>query len=208
MAGAFSPKVNNEPPVSFPIASDGSIDSQIVSIWNENNPINMIKDLDGKNNLSFFIYCGGKDEYKLLPENEQFVDSLTKYGHACTKKFDADADHVNSLVTSFPLGINFLYNVMDTSKIDSGVGIREIAKAANGYIYPNPAFNQLQYHTDSWSEVEGGILISAQGSIIELISKDRLKNGIDINKLNSGYYLLKINYNNGNVVVKKFTKMN
>lgn len=208
MAGAFSPNPTNNPPVNFPITSEGTIDTQIVSIWNENNPINLIKDLDGKNNLAFYIYCGGKDEYKLLPENELFVDSLTKYGYACTKKFDPDGDHVNSLVTSFPDGINFLYKVMDTTKIDSGVGIREIAKAANDYIFPNPAFSQLQYHTDSWSEIEGGVLISSQGRIIESISKDRLKNGIDINKLNSGYYLLKINFCNGNVAVKKFTKMN
>lgn len=208
MAGAFSPNAGNIPPVNFPITTDGTIDTQIVSVWNENNPINLIKDLDGKNNLSFFIYCGGKDEYKLLPENEMFVDSLTKYGHSCTKKFDPEGDHVNSLATSFPLGINFLYNVMDTSKIDTGVGIHEFVKAANDYLYPNPAFNQLFLQSENWSEIENATLISSQGSIIENVSKDQLTNGIDINNLHSGYYLLKINYKDGFVSVKKFTKKN
>jgi S-formylglutathione hydrolase FrmB len=208
MAGAFSPNTDKNPPVDFPITTEGTIDTQIVSVWNENNPINMIKDLVGKPNLSFFIYCGGKDEYKLLPENELFVDSLIKYDQTYTKKFDADGDHVNSLSTSFPLGLNYLYNLMDTSKIDYVQNISNLAKASNDYIYPNPVLNQLSYKSTSWTDIEDAALISSQGNIIEYLDIENLRNGIAVNYLKSGLYILKVNYKNGFIATKKFIKLN
>jgi S-formylglutathione hydrolase FrmB len=206
MAGAFSPDVTSNPPVRFPIKSDGTIDQDVISLWKTENPINLIRTWKGNPNMAMFIYCGEKDEYKLLPQNKLFSDTLSVYNITHTYIDDPTGDHVNSLLTSFPQGLNFLCNVMDTAQIRSNPNsISSIAKQKN-YIFPNPAKNQLNFSSSNIDDIQKVTVISITGSSIKTYSSQDLKNGLNISELKPGYYLLSVWSSNGHQESLNFIK--
>jgi len=204
MAGAFSPNTANNPPVNFPILADGSINQEIMPLWEENNPINMIGKWKGTPTMAIYMYCGGADEYKLLSMNQLFSDSLTSRGIAHTFTIDPSGDHVMSLLTSFPQGLNFLVNVMDTASIPNPVAA-DMHEIAASKIYPNPTKDNLFLSSDFNLEIETATIISITGSVVRTI---QLKDNkvISVADLAKGCYLLKVNYTNGQYSKFRFVK--
>ncbi|HPS11846.1 MAG TPA: alpha/beta hydrolase-fold protein [Prolixibacteraceae bacterium] len=204
MAGAFSPNISSNPQVDFPISSDGTINQSIISRWETNNPINYIRTWKGKPSMGVFLYCGEKDEYKLLSQNQRFSDTLSQYGIKYTFKIDPQGDHVYSLLTSFPLGLNFLYGVMDTAKIIS-TGTSSICMKENS-IFPNPAKERL-YLSSGSDYIVNVTIISSTGSVTQRYAGRDITNGVDISNLKAGFYMLSLNYKDGKQQNLRFIKI-
>jgi pimeloyl-ACP methyl ester carboxylesterase len=197
MAGAFSPDTTKNPPIDFPILSDGTVDQEVITRWEVENPINFIRKWNGNPPMAIFTYCGELDEYKLLSQNQIFADSLTAHNIQHTFKNDPNGDHVNSLLTSFPLGLNFLFGVMDTAQIRSTPNSVTTILKQKFYIYPNPAKDRLNFSISETNGIEKVTIISIMGSSMKTYSSQNLKNGLDISALKPGYYLLSVTFFNG-----------
>ena len=118
MAGAFSPNPGATPPVNLPVNPDGTINPTVLGIWENYNPINLIKGWKGNPAMAVFTYCGDLDEFKLATPNQMFSDTLSKNNLSHTYIEDPSGDHVNSLITSLPQGVNFLYHGSGTDVHD------------------------------------------------------------------------------------------
>ena len=138
MAGAFSPDPGATPPILFPVTSEGVFDPSVKNIWEKHNPINFIQEWKGNPAMAIYSYCGEKDEFLLAKPNEMFSDTLEKYNLPHTYMQDPNGDHVNSLTTSFPQGLNFLYHVMDTAQIRNVTSVNNITASNTLSVYPNP----------------------------------------------------------------------
>jgi predicted esterase len=195
MAGAFSPDKSADPPIIFPVLSDGTLNQEIMPLWEAQNPINLIRLWKGKPKMAMYLYCGVKDEYKLLSQNQIFSDSLTANNITHTFRIDPEGDHVYSLLTSLPLGLNFLYGVMDTAKISSS-SILSISKKES-YIYPNPVKDRMYFSASKTNEIERLSIISISGSTIKSFQTQNLKDGLDISNLKPSCYLLSVSFLNG-----------
>ncbi len=206
MAGAFSPNLSNDPPVDFPITSEGIIDQDIAGRWEINNPINMIKNWNHDLEMAVYMYCGELDGYKLLSQNQLFSDTLTKYQIPHTFKIDPEGDHTQSLASSLPLGINFLYNVMDTSKIDTSSSFVRNNSINNDYIFPNPASDIIYFKTNGIDEINKVVVYSFTGEKILETGGNGIAHGLNISQLNSGLNLVKITYDSGEEKQFKFMK--
>lgn len=143
MAGAFSPDLFSASSILFPVNTLGNIDLSVKETWEPHNPINYIKEWQGNPAMAIHTYCGEKDEFKLLTPNRMFSDTLAKYGIRHTYKQDPNGDHINSLITSLPQGINFLYQVMDTAQVRIPTRVGGVTAQNNWSVYPNPATGRL-----------------------------------------------------------------
>lgn len=206
MAGAFSPNLNNDPPIDFPVKSDGTIDQDVANRWEINNPINMIKEWNNDPQMAVFLYCGELDGYKLLSQNQLFADTLSKYNIPHTFKIDPTGDHTQSLAVSLPLAINFLYNVMDTSKIETDPSSITNYELDNSFIFPNPVKNKLYISSKSNEDFQQILIYSIDGKIIYRSIKNESSNEIDVSELPNGIYILKAVFSNGKERHNKFIK--
>ena len=192
MAGAFSPNTTNDPPVFFPISSDGTVNQEIMPQWEANNPINYIREWKGNPKMAIFFYCGGKDGYKLLPENQFFSDTLDAYQIAHTFVEDPQGDHVNSLITSFPQGLNFLYNVMDTATIVTEPSAITEFNTRSNFVFPNPVRDRL-YLSKKINDARTSIsVLTVNGSLIKRYTTEQVNNGIPSENLSPGVYFLSV----------------
>jgi S-formylglutathione hydrolase FrmB len=207
MAGAFSPNLTLDPPVNFPVLSDGTINQEVIPLWEAQNPINFIGKWKGEPNMAIYMYCGELDEYKLLSQNQLFSDSLTKYNIPHTFRIDPNGDHIFSLLTSFPLGLNFLYNVMDTSKINTNPNSIVERPIRKNYIFPVPAKNRLYYSSAQYDEIEKITIVSTTGSTIQTFSGKNIEIGLDISALRQGCYLFSVCYSDGRKKNYNFIKI-
>ena len=206
MAGAFSPNLNNDPPVDFPIKSDGTIDQNVVDRWEINNPINMIREWNNNPKMAVFLYCGELDGYKLLSQNQLFADTLSKYSIPHTFKIDPTGDHTQSLAVSLPLAINFLYNVMDTSKIETDPSANSTFELDNRFIFPNPVKDKLYLSDFIPDKIQQVLIYSIDGKVVIRKVKTDNDNEIDVSGLPDGIYILKAVYLNGKKRLSKFIK--
>ncbi len=206
MAGAFSPNLNNDPPIDFPVKPDGTIDQDVANRWEINNPINMIKEWNNDPQMAVFLYCGELDGYKLLSQNQLFADTLSKYNIPHSFKIDPTGDHTQSLAVSLPLGINFLYNVMDTSKIETDPSAITNYELDNSFIFPNPVRNKLYLSSKANEDIQQILIYSLDGKVISRIIKNKISNEIDVSELPDGIYILKAVYSKGIERHNKFIK--
>ena len=207
MAGAFSPNPGATPPIFFPVNSAGTIDYSVTGQWEVNNPITFIKDWKGNPAMAIHTYCGELDEFKLARQNQLFSDTLDKYKIQHTYKQDPYGDHVNSLFTSLPQGINFLYHVMDTAQIQIETAVKPIASINSLSIYPNPVNDRFF--------VSGGSDCLQQIDIYNLSGQKVMQMGdptpgtsIDIHHLQKGIYLVCVHFSNGTVSTLRLIKKN
>jgi len=206
MAGAFSPDITKDPPVIFPILTDGTINQEIMPLWEAQNPINYIRTWKGNPEMAILMYCGELDEFKLLSQNKIFSDSLLAYNIPHTFLIDPNGDHVSSLLKSFPEGLNFLYNVMDTAQIRVKPNAISTIHKQKEYIFPNPAKDRLCFSYSETSGIEKVTIVSITGSTLKTYPILNLKDGLDISALKPGYYLLSIRFHNGKIENYNFVK--
>jgi S-formylglutathione hydrolase FrmB len=192
MAGAFSPNPGANPPIVFPVNSDGIIDPGVKDLWEKYNPINLIKIWKGKPSMAVYTYCGELDEFKLAIPNKMFSDTLDKYHLPHTYIQDPSGDHSTSLITSLPQGIDFLYHVMDTAQIKIGTLVNDNIPARAWSVHPNPASNRffISGATDNLLNISIHNLL---GQKVMQVDGSHLNNGIDISKLGKGIYLVTLN---------------
>lgn len=204
MAGAFSPDLAADPPIQFPVATDGTMKMDVMAKWEANNPINMIRSWKGSPAMAVFTYCGGKDEFKLLAPNQMFSDSLDKYHlpHKFVK--DSSGDHVTSLVTSMPQGINFLYQVMDTARVDIPTRI-VTQKRVEVQIFPNPATDRIYLSGDT-KNIKEIAVYNATGQLMRKLSLESDVQTIDLSFLQGGIYLVNLRFEDGVAVNKRIVK--
>lgn len=205
MAGAFSPNPGATPPILFPINSAGTFDPTVKAMWEIHNPINLIREWNGSPAMAIHTYCGEMDEFKLAKPNQMFSDTLTKYKIPHTYKQDPNGDHVNSLFTSLPQGINFLYQVMDTAQIRITTPVNTIAKANNWSVYPNPA-NDRFFVSGSSDNLQRIGIYNILGQNVLPIENHTLNEGIDISKLDKGVYFVSLQSVNGHVTTIRLIK--
>jgi S-formylglutathione hydrolase FrmB len=206
MAGAFSPNSNNNPPVDFPILPDGTMDQDVIPLWETHNPINLISQWGGSPEMGIYFYCGEMDEYKLLPQNQLFSDSLNAKGIEHTFRIDPTGEHVTSLLTSFPFGMNFLINVMDTAQIPGEPNFIASKKNVGGFVYPNPATNYLGIDLLNNAEIINAEIISITGAIINKADYHFRRGGMDISGLKPGHYHLRVFTSDRKTLNFKFVK--
>jgi S-formylglutathione hydrolase FrmB len=193
MAGAFSPAPDEWPPVVFPVDTMGNIKEEVTEQWEAHNPINLIDGWQGEPKLEMYIYCGELDEYQLLSQNELFSDSLNHYGIEHTFNIDPYGDHIASLITSLPEGLNFLYEAM-TENDPNSVGTIPDQKFS---VFPNPATDCIVFNNRNGVNVNSAIIYSLNGIAIKRFSTRHCSNGkLNIEDLLPGCYILQLNTNN------------
>jgi S-formylglutathione hydrolase FrmB len=198
MAGAFSPNPGATPPIFFPINSAGTIEQSVMDQWEKYNPINFIQNWKGSPAMAIHTYCGDLDEFKLAKQNQMFSDTLDKYHLPHTYKQDPYGDHVNSLFTSLPQGINFLYQVMDTAKIQIGTGLDVLISKEKISIYPNPVCDRF-YVSGISDKLLQITVCNTSGQTIVKVKNPRLSDGIDIRSLSKGIYVVSIITSKGSI---------
>lgn len=191
MAGAFSPDTSATPPILFPINSSGAIGTSVLDLWEAHNPINLIRTWKGQPTMAVYTYCGGKDEFKLATPNQMFSDSLDKYHFQHSYTSDPTGDHVTSLFTSLPQGINFLYHVMDTAQIQLVTEIDHIEQTNAWAVYPNPAKDRI-YFTGNIRDIRSITFYNLTGQAIMQKTAMNPDGSIDISAFPKGIYLIRI----------------
>jgi len=205
MAGAFSPNPGATPPVLLPVKSTGAIDQSVLSIWENYNPINMIKGWKGNPAMAVFTYCGDLDEFKLAAPNQMFSDTLSKYNLPHTYIEDPNGDHVSSLFTSLPQGINFLYHVMDTAQVRITTVINPALSTNSLSVYPNPA-NERFFVSGAVDKPMHIVIHNLSGQNVMQVENPILSQGIDIGKLVKGVYFVSLRGTNGTTSTLKLIK--
>jgi hypothetical protein len=196
MAGAFSPDTSATPPIMFPIISSGVIETSVLDLWEEHNPINLIGQWKGNPAMAIYTYCGGKDEFKLETPNQMFSDSLDHYHLRHTYTFDPTGDHVTSLFTSLPQGINFLYHVMDTAQIKINTGINDWNEVGKYSVYPNPAHDKLTI-TGNSETIKKVTFYNLAGLPVMCVNELKPSGSIDVSTFIGGAYIILIEHRNG-----------
>jgi len=207
MAGAFSPNPGATPPIFFPVNSDGAIDQSVTGQWEKNNPINFIRDWKGNPAMAIHTYCGELDEFKLAKQNQMFSDTLDKYKIQHTYKQDPYGDHVNSLYISLPQGINFLYQVMDTSNIQIETAVNPLVAINSWSIYPNPVYDRF-FLSGTSDHLQQVAITNLSGQKVMLINNPIHGEGIDIQNLENGIYLVSLHFSNGAFSTLRLIKNN
>ncbi|MFY9150786.1 MAG: alpha/beta hydrolase-fold protein [Prolixibacteraceae bacterium] len=205
MAGAFTPNLDADPAIDFPVDFSGNLKPDVLNRWENYNPINLIRDWNGEPAMAIHTYCGEKDEFKLAVPNQMFADTLEKYHLAHTYKQDPSGDHVNSLVTSFPQGINFLYQVMDTAQIKIPTNINQFNLAERWIIYPNPSSDRF-FISGATEKISQITIYNFSGQKVLMIENPEQNNGFDISQLISGVYFVLIKNSLGNTTTLKLIK--
>ena len=205
MAGAFSPNPGAIIPVLFPVNAEGAVDPLIKVLWEKNNPINFIKAWKGIPAMAMHTYCGELDEFKLAVPNKMFSDTLDKYQLPHTYIQDPNGDHVNSLFTSLPQGINFLYNVMDTAKIHVGTVVNPTTAANTWSVYPNPAQDRF-YVSVASTTFQRIVLSNLSGQKVMQIEHPLNNEGFDISTLDKGVYFVSLQNTKGNTSTLRLIK--
>lgn len=205
MAGAFSPNPQAVPPIKFPVICDGKLDQQILELWDNHNAIHLIRQWKGKPAMAIHTYCGELDEYKLINPNKMFCDTLNKYNLPHTYKQDPNGDHVNSLFTSLPQGINYLYNVMDTARIGIQTGTLEVIASNPLSVYPNPA-NEKLYIQGSADDIQEVVIYNLSGQKVMQVENPEPGKCIDISLLNKGMYFISLQSVAGGVSTLRLVK--
>ncbi|MBK5245612.1 MAG: T9SS type A sorting domain-containing protein [Eubacteriaceae bacterium] len=205
MAGAFSPNPGAIPPVLFPVNSEGTFDPSVKELWEKHNPINFIKDWKGNPAMAIYTYCGELDEFKLAKPNKMFSDSLDKYNLPHTYYQDPKGDHVNSLFTSLPQGINFLYHVMDTAQIRNAILTGHVIAENTWSVYPNPATDQF-FVSGAAGNFRHITVHNLTGQLVMQIDNPLPYKVINIGKLGSGVYLVSLQSALGNATTIRLIK--
>ena len=195
MAGAFSPNLAATPPVMLPVKSTGAIDSSVLGLWENYNPINFIKGWRGNPAMAVFTYCGDLDEFKLATPNQMFSDTLSKYSLPHTYIEDPNGDHVSSLFTSLPQGINFLYHVMDTAQVRNVTLINPALSINTLNVYPNPA-NERFFVSGAVDKSLQITIHNLSGQNVMQLENPPLSQGIDIRRLVKGLYFVSLKGSN------------
>ena len=191
MAGAFSPNPGANPPILFPLNSAGNTNQSVLDLWEKHNPINLIRVWNGNPSMAIHTYCGELDEFKLAKPNKMFSDTLHKYNLPHTYKQDPGGDHINSLFTSFPQGLNFLYHVMDTAKIRD-VSLADRINSIDSYkVYPNPAIDRFFVSGETEKLVQM-VVFNLSGQKVLEIENPQTKKSFDIGLLVKGVYLVSL----------------
>lgn len=196
MAGAFSPDTSATPPILFPINSSGAIETSVLDLWEAHNPINLIGQWKGNPAMAVFTYCGGKDEFKLAIPNQMFSDSLDRYHLRHTYTFDPSGDHVTSLFTSLPQGINFLYHVMDSAQIRINTRIDDWDAVGKYSVYPNPAIDKLTI-TGNSETIKKVTFYNLAGLPVMHVNDLKPRGSIDVRAFPKGVYIILIENKNG-----------
>lgn len=204
MAGAFSPDLTNSPPVRFPINSNGKVNTTVLNSWEKFNPINLIRQWNGNPAMAIHQYCGDQDEFKLSRQNKLFSDTLSFYNLPHSYKPDPTGDHVNSLITSFPQGLNFLFQVMDTAKVRIVTKLDQETAFSSPEIFPNPAKNR--FYVSNAEKVQRLTVFNLSGQAVLAASKADLQRGINIENLLKGMYIVRLESKNGKLTTCRLLK--
>jgi len=150
------------------------------------------------------MYCGEQDEYKLLAQNKLFSDTLNHYNISPKFIIDPNGDHSTSIASSFPQGLNFLVNVMDTATINTTSVITKDTKKEN--IYPNPVKGNIYLSSDIHHEIAEVTVLSLSGAILKRFMGNGNERVFPVNELKPGCYLLRVGYTDGVINNIKFLK--
>ncbi|MDP3431424.1 MAG: alpha/beta hydrolase-fold protein [Bacteroidota bacterium] len=191
MAGAFSPNPGADPPILFPLNSEGNTEQSVLDLWEQHNPINLIRNWKGNPEMAIHTYCGELDEFKLAKPNQMFSDTLAKYNLPHTYRQDPNGDHTTSLFASLPQGINFLYQVMDTAQIRNYTFADGITSVNSYTIYPNPA-NEMFFVSCDNKSIGQISVFNLSGQKLLQIDHPIVGKVINIGKLGSGIYLVSL----------------
>lgn len=205
MAGAFSPNPGATPPILFPINSEGNTQQSVLDLWEQHNPINLIRNWKGNPAMAIYTYCGELDEFKLAKTNKMFSDTLSKYNLPHTYRQDPNGDHTTSLFTSLPQGINFLYQVMDTAQIRNYTFADGITSVNSYTIYPNPTSDRffVSVVADDLQQID---ICNLSGQKVMLIENSIPDRSIDISKLGKGIYLVSLKNLSGHISTLRLIK--
>ena len=205
MAGAFSPNLSAVPSILFPVNAEGFIDPLIRAMWEKHNPINFIRLWKGTPAMAIHSYCGEQDEFKLATPNKMFSDTLKKYHLPHTYKQDPMGDHVNSLFTSLPQGINFLYHVMDTAQIRIPTQVNDLTLTNAWSLYPNPAHDRIYVRGNS-AHLQSIVIHNLSGQKVLQMEHPLMEEGINISKLGKGVYFVSLLGESGNTGTIKLVR--
>lgn len=205
MAGAFSPNPGETIPVKFPVVADGTLNPLVLAMWEKHNPINLIGHWQGKPSMAIYTYCGELDEYKLATPNKMFADSLNKYNLPHMYKQDPNGDHVNSLFTSLPQGISYLYNVMDTAKLTIETGVEDIKTSQPLSVYPNPARERFSV-SGGVNNIQNIVVYNLSGQKVMQAEHPGAGENIDISFLGKGMYFVSVQSGNGTIATLRLVK--
>jgi len=103
--------------------------------------------------------------------------------------------------------------VLDTDSVafylpvEGYIGLEPLPKIESNILYPCPAMQYLYIRPESAQEITEMIIANMQGQMIKIIPGSNLANGmINIDELNTGFYMVTLRYKNGSSFHQKILK--
>ena len=88
--------------------------------------------------------------------------------------------------------------------INSTTGVKNISTDDNFHLYPNPFKDKIVFEGVSKFDIDRVRIFTLQG--VKMIDEKQLNKLIDLNRLNSGCYLLEAELKNGQYIYRKIVK--
>ncbi len=205
MAGAFSPNLEADNLVDFPLDDQGDMIPEVMEKWKPHNISQLANSFGNNKDISIYFDCGIQDEYKLIHHNRALSDTLTKYNiqHEFKEYF---GNHTSGLVFRIPIALKFFDNAFG-SVINS---IEAIDKLPEDLVrvYVNPSSRIVNIDWQSGTTAEASFyLIDALGRVKHegLIHSEETFY-FDSNSFPPGLYFVSINYNHIKLISKILIK--
>jgi enterochelin esterase-like enzyme len=163
MAGAFSPNLEAEYQIDFPLDDQGVIIPEVMERWVPHNIAQIATDLPEDFDTPIYFDCGIQDEFKLIHHNRALSDTLTKYNiqHKYEEYF---GNHMSGLIFRIPKAMKFFDDIFKSQV--SGIETQGQLTKDNLFVYPNPILGDFKV---KWQSDQSGM--EATINIMDMMGK-------------------------------------
>jgi len=190
MAGAFSPNLDNEYFVDFPLDSFAKTIPEVLERWKTENICEIVRINNPGNNLGITFDCGIADEYYLHFQNRSLADTLSKY-NIPYKYEEYLGNHTSGLPIRVTLSITYLDYLFQSTNTEQPLILTE----STWKVWPNPASNTLKISNDQTTHQLGEISFKLFNPLGQVVLEKTLHDGIqeiNIANLPAGIYFFRV----------------
>jgi enterochelin esterase-like enzyme len=190
MAGAFSPNLDNEFFVDFPLDSLAKTIPGVMERWKEENICDIVQTNNPGNELGITFDCGIADEYYLYFQNRSLADTLTKY-NIPYKYEEYLGNHTSGLPIRVTLSLAYMDYLFRSTDTEQPLMLTE----SKWKVWPNPVSNTLKIGNDQPKNQHGEITFRIFDPLGKVVLERNLQdetNELSIAHLPAGVYFFQI----------------